>query len=61
MKLHTQKIKKELDRIGRNQSWLAKKMKVSRQLLSYMLHSEKITHADRIAKALGFNPRDLII
>ena len=61
MELYVQKIKKELKRLKRNQSWLSRKMGISRQLLSYMITSKKITHAERIAKALGMNPRDLIL
>ncbi len=61
MKLNIQKIKKELERLSQNQTWLAKKMDISRQLLSYMIRSEKITHAEKIAKALNLDPRDLII
>jgi len=60
MKLNTNKIKQELKRLGKSQSWLATKMKVSRQLLFYMIKSKKITHAERIAKALNLDPRDLI-
>ena len=60
MELNTQKIKKELKRLKRNQSWLSKKMGISRQLLSYMITSKKITHAERIAKALDMEPKDLI-
>ena len=61
MKLNTTKIKNELERIGHTQSWLADKMNISRQLLSYMVRSKKITHAERIGKALGIEPKDLII
>jgi hypothetical protein len=60
MELNTQKIKNELKRVKQNQTWLANKMNVSRQLLSYMILSKKITHAERIAKALNLDPRDLI-
>ncbi|MDO9463727.1 MAG: hypothetical protein Q7J67_00255 [bacterium] len=60
MELNTLKIKQELERLGENQAWLANKMKVSRQLLFYMIKSKKITHAEKIAKALNLDPRDLI-
>lgn len=60
MELNIEKIKAELARMERNQTWLSRKMDVSKQLLSYMLLSKKITHAERIAKALNLNPRDLI-
>lgn len=61
MQLNVEKVKAELARMERNQSWLARKMDVSKQLLSYMILSKKITHADRIAKALNLNPRDLVL
>ena len=60
MELYVQKIKKELKRLNRNQSWLSRKMGISRQLLSYMITSKKITHAERIGKALDIDPKDLI-
>ena len=60
LELNVEKIKAELARMERNQSWLARKMNISRQLLSYKIRSKKITHAERIAKALNLNPRDLI-
>lgn len=61
MKLHVTKIRAELKRIKKNDSWLAKKMNISRALMSYRLRSEKITHAQGIANALGLDGRDLII
>jgi len=60
MELNTYKIRKELKRLKKTQGWLADKMKISKQLLSYRLNSKRITHAEGIAKALGINPRDLI-
>jgi len=67
MKLNIEKIKDELKKLGHTQTWLAMKIihsdgktGISRQLLSYMICSKKITHTERIAKALGLNPRDLI-
>jgi len=61
MELNVKKIKDELLRLGKNQTWLAKKMDISKQGLSYKLLSKKITHAEKIAKALNLNPRDLIL
>lgn len=61
MKLNTKKIQKMLAGAGRKQSWLAKKMRISRQLMSYRLKSEHINHAEKIAKALGVAPKDLIL
>ena len=61
MRLNVEKIRDELLRIDKNQSWLAEKMGISRALLSYKLHSGNITHAQGFAHALGFCGRDLIL
>lgn len=60
MKLNTKKIKKELKRIGKNQTWLGEQLNASRALVSYYMQSKKITHAEKIAKVLGMDPKDLI-
>lgn len=60
MQLNTQKIINELKRLGKNRTWLAEQLKTTRQNVSYILKSKKITHIERIAKVLDFNPRDLI-
>ncbi len=60
MELNVEKIKVELKRIGKNQSWLAKEMGVARQYLSYIFKHKPITQAERIAKALNLDPKDLI-
>ena len=61
MKLNVEKIRKDLKRMKKNESWLAEKMEISRALLSYRLKSENITHAQDIADALGFDGKDLIL
>ena len=60
MKLNTEKILNELKRIGKSKGWLAKQIKRSNSTISYILKCKNITHAERIAKALGFEPKDLI-
>ena len=60
MKLNTTKIRKMLSQAGRNQAWLANKMGISRQLMSYRLRSEHVNHVDLIAKAMGVKPKDLL-
>ena len=60
MELNTYKIRRELKRLKKTQGWLANKMKISKQLLSYRLNSRRITHAEGIAKALDLDPKDLI-
>lgn len=61
LKLNTAKIAIELDRIGKKQKWLANKMNVSPQRVSYMLRSGSIKAAEKIGHALGIEPKDLII
>lgn len=61
MKLHIDKIKKILDKNGHNQTWLAKQMKISRQLMSYKIKSRHINHAEKIAQILGVDPKDLML
>ena len=60
MKLNTPKIKNELKRLGKTQTWLADKAGMSRQLLSYVLLKQALSGAEKIGKALDIEPRDLI-
>ena len=60
MELNISKIKKELKRIGKNQTWLSAKISTSKQLVSYWLRTKSIAGAERIAKALDMEPKDLI-
>ena len=60
MELNTQKVENELKRIGKSHSWLAKKMGIARQYVSYIFKTKPITQAERIAKALNLDPKDLI-
>lgn len=60
MKLNVLKIKKELKRLGKTDSWLAEKANTSKQLVGYWLRTRSLAGVERIAKALDFNPRDLI-
>ena len=61
MELNTKKIDRELKRLGKNRSWLAKEFKVTRANISYIMNKKPITQAERIGKLLGIDPRDLII
>jgi plasmid maintenance system antidote protein VapI len=64
MKLNVKKIELELERIGKNQVWLAREMKVKRQWVHYLMNSTNGTTLktiERIGKALGVDPKDLII
>ena len=65
MQLHKSKILLELERLGWTQTELAKRMKVSRQLVNRHLMSENgvgitLKTIDRMADALGLDPKDLI-
>ena len=60
MELNTQKIEDELKRIGKSHSWLAKKMGIARQYVSYIFKTKPITQAERIAEVFGIDPKDLI-
>lgn len=61
MQLNTHKIINELKRLGKNRTWLANQLNTTRQNVSYILKSKKITHAEKIARVLDFDPKDLII
>ncbi|MGM0377545.1 MAG: helix-turn-helix domain-containing protein [Bacteroidota bacterium] len=63
MKLNTEKIKKEMNRLGWTQTYLANKMGVKRQYVQYMLKSgtnPTIKTIKRFAEALDIEPKDLI-
>lgn len=60
MKLNTDKILNELQRLGKTKTWLANKIKASPQNLSYILREKPITQAERIAKVFNIDPKDLI-
>jgi len=58
--LNTDKIKKELGRLNVTQSWLAKKMGISRSRISQILIKKPITQAHKIGQALNIDAKDLI-
>ena len=60
MELNTEKILTELKRLGKTKMWLANKMGVYPSMITYILERKPITQAERIGKALGIEPRDLI-
>lgn len=60
MKLNTDKIINELKRLGKNRSWLAKQMRVYPSMISYIFDKKPITQAEKIAKILDIDPKDLI-
>ena len=62
MKLDKTKIKLEMEKNGWNASELARRMGVSRQAISKIFSGNGITlkTIDKIADALGLNPKDLM-
>ena len=62
MKLYTQKIKTELKRLGRNQSWLAKKIGMTRAGVSYIIKTQHVNlkTIDKIGAALDIDPKFLL-
>ena len=61
LKLNTQKIKTEMDRVGISEAQLADKWGVSRQAVWDFFNRRPITQADRFAKEFGLDPKDLIV
>jgi predicted DNA-binding protein (UPF0251 family) len=63
MKMNTQLVQRELDRINQDYSWLARRMGVSRQAVWEIMNKggKTLKIIDRFAVALRLNPRDLII
>jgi len=61
MKLNTEKIEKELERIKKSRYQLAREIGRSPQLILYWLDAKSLRGAEPIGKALGISPRDLII
>ena len=61
MELNIVRIERELTRIGKNKSWLAKELKCSRQLVEYWFTSRTIKAAEKIGGVLSIDPKDLIV
>lgn len=60
MELNTEKIYKELERIGETPYWLSRKIGKKPQHIYYWLNNKSIKGAEPIGKALQIEPRDLI-
>ena len=60
MKLHVDKIDKELIRLGKPKSWLAKQCGISRALLNYRMQNRTLAGVEDIARVLDYDPKDLI-
>ena len=63
MKLNQRKIKQELERLGWTSTEYARKVGVSRQLMSYYLNQDPkgFRIVVRLAKPLNIDPRDLLL
>lgn len=65
MKLNVTRIKQELDRLGWTPLRLSKEMKMANQTVYKILNSNGSNYTlrtiDRFARALGIDPKDLII
>jgi len=60
MELKTDKIMKELKRLGKSQAWLARQIGTSRAALHYRLKHRLIVGVEDVAKVLDYEPKDLI-
>ena len=60
-KLNVNLIDENLAGKKKNRSALAKKLKISRQLLSYYINNPTLKSIEIIAKGLDVKPKDLII
>jgi len=61
MKLNIEKINRELKRLGWNKPRLAKELGITRQgVYYYLLSKPTIWKVERLACALGLEPKDLL-
>ena len=63
MKLNTRKINRELERLGWTRAFLAEKAGTTRQSVYNWLTLEstpRMLNVERLAKALGLDPKDLL-
>lgn len=57
LELDVERIRYELERIGKNQEWLAEQMGISTSSVSYFLKSRRpIRHAEDIGNVFGIDP-----
>lgn len=61
MKLNTDKITRELERLDRTKTWLAKQCGISRALLDYRLKKQVLNGIEDVARVLDYDPKDLIL
>lgn len=64
MILNRKKIELELERLGKTKSWLAREMGATRQWIDQIINDDSgktLETISKIGKALGVDPKDLII
>ena len=59
MKISKLKIRVELAKIGKNQTWLAKQLGYTRSYISYLIGKNDQRYLDEMAKAIGVDHKDL--
>jgi len=60
VQLNTDKIKSEMDRMGVKKLWLAAKLKNTPAMVTYIFKHKPITFANKLARILNLDPKDLI-
>ena len=60
LQLDTKKLARVMKLANINQSELARRIGVSRQLLSYWIATKRVQSAEKIAPAFGLKPKDLV-
>jgi lambda repressor-like predicted transcriptional regulator len=61
MKLNSPKVRELLQEQERSVAWLARQIEISRFTLWQQISIKNPKHADKISKALGVKPTDLIV
>jgi len=60
LELNTDKIKAEMARLGVKKNWLAKKMKNTPAMVTYLFKHRPISFASRMAVIFNLDAKDLI-
>lgn len=60
-KLNITRIRVELAKIDKNQSWLAKQLGYTRAYISHLIKTKSLKHVDKFAEVFDLDPKDLII
>jgi hypothetical protein len=60
LQLNTDKIQKELDRIGKNRAWLATQMGNTQAMVNYLFDKKPLSLAPKLARIFNMDAKDLI-